>query len=291
MSDLKNSVIFIITGLSGSGKSTAIAAFEDSGYYCVDNMPVALLPKFLELPVENMSGVSGLAFVMDLREKGFASRHAAVFAELAAKGYDCEIIFLEADEAILVRRYSQTRRHHPFAGDGSLIDGIQAERVALAGLRTAATKIINTSHSNLHELKSVITAIARKSRKINPLRLGILSFGFKHGIPHEADLVIDVRFLRNPYFVPDLKPRSGEDPEVAAYVLETTEARVFLEKYLGLLDYLIPLYKREGKAYLTIGVGCTGGRHRSVAISRFIFDHISKQGFDVGIAHRDKERH
>ena len=279
--------IIIITGLSGSGKSTAIAAFEDADFYCVDNMPVDLLPKFLELPIEDASEIAGLAFVMDLREKGLLSKYSSVFESIRQKGYNFTILFLEADEKILLQRYSQTRRQHPLSQSKSLLDGIKAEKEQLKDLREKADRIIDTSHCNVHELKSIVFNIAQKSRKLVPMRINIQSFGFKYGTPHGADLIIDVRFLANPYFVPELKDLDGEAEEVKNFVLNNEETPIFLEKYLDLLDYLMPLYEKEGKAYLKIAVGCTGGRHRSVIIAQTIYEHIDKQGKQVGITHRD----
>jgi len=279
--------IFIITGLSGSGKSCAIAALEDTGFYCVDNMPVALLPKFVELPIESDSEIAGLAFVMDLREKGFLSMYPSIFESLKEKGYKLKILFLEADENILLERYSQTRRHHPLSQGKSLIEGIRTEQEQLKKLKTAADKIINTSHFNVHELKSVISDIAQKSKSFAPMKINILSFGFKYGIPHEADLIMDVRFLSNPHFVPELKNLDGKNERVKNYVLDNDEARRFLKKYLDMLDYLIPMYEKEGKAYLTIAVGCTGGRHRSVTIAEAVFEHIKKTDMQIIITHRD----
>jgi UPF0042 nucleotide-binding protein len=279
--------IIIITGLSGSGKSTAISAFEDAGFYCVDNMPVALLPKFLELPIESDSEITGLAFVMDLREKSFLSSYSLVFDSLKKKGHKFKILFLEANEETLLKRYSQTRRHHPLSQDKSLLDGIRIEQKQLKELKITADKIIDTSRYNVHDLKSVINDIAQQSKNFAPMRINILSFGFKYGTPHDASLIMDVRFLANPYFVPELKAFDGKNREIKNYVLNNNEARRFLKKYLDLLDYLIPLYEKEGKAYLTIAVGCTGGRHRSVTITEALFEHIKKPGRQIIITHRD----
>ena len=287
---MKNLNIFIITGLSGSGKSTAIAAFEDAHFYCVDNMPVALLPKFLELPIEYDFEIAGIAFVMDLREKGFLTKYMPVFESLKKKGYKFEIIFLEADEEILLQRYSQTRRQHPFSQGKSLLDDIKAEKEALKGLKKASDTVINTSGYNVHELKSIILLIAQKAIKPAPMRINILSFGFKYGIPLDANLIVDVRFLTNPYFIPELKELDGETQEVKNHVLNNNETRLFLNKYIDFLDYLIPLYEKEQKAYLTIAVGCTGGRHRSVAIARYIFHHISKVRKHIEVKHRDIDK-
>ena len=287
---MKNHKIIIITGLSGSGKSTAVAAFEDAGFYCVDNMPVDLLPKFLELPIESESEITGLALVMDLREKGFLSKYKDVFDSLRHKGHNFEIIFLEADEQILQQRYSQTRRHHPVSQGKSVLESIRAEKQMLKDLKKAADNVINTSHYNVHELKSIILNIAQKVIELAPMYIKIVSFGFKYGIPHDADVIIDVRFLPNPYFVSDLKALDGETQPVKNYVLQNKETRIFLDKYLDLLDYLIPLYEKEGKAYLTLAVGCTGGRHRSVVIAGAMYEHINDSGLQIEMTHRDIER-
>ncbi len=284
---MKSLKIVIITGYSGSGKSTAVSAFEDSGYHCVDNMPVALLPKFLELPGTGPTGIKGLAFVMDLREKEFVNSYRSILDSLRQKGYRFEIIFLEASEDALMQRYSETRRHHPLAGGTSLTDSIRTEKKMLAGLRNEADRIIDTSGYNVHKLRSAILEIATEGRKRIPLRINIFSFGFKHGPPRDADLVMDVRFLPNPYFKPELKAFSGEDSSVREFIFKNAETTRFMDKYLNLLDYLVPLYEKEGKAYLTIAFGCTGGRHRSVAVARAVYDHLERYGHPIGIKHRD----
>lgn len=284
---MKKLDIFIITGLSGSGKSCAIAAFEDTGFYCVDNMPVALLPKFVELPIESDSEISGLAFVMDLREKGFLSTYPSIFESLKEKGYKLKILFLEADENILLERYSQTRRQHPLSQGKGLLEGIRTEQEQLKKLKIAADTIINTSHYNVHKLKSVIRGIALQSKNFAPMSINILSFGFKFGVPTDASLIMDVRFLLNPYFVPELKALDGKTEKVKNYVLNNDDTKTFLKKYLDFLDYLIPLYEKEGKSYLTIGIGCTGGRHRSVVIAEAISKQIKKPDRKILVTHRD----
>jgi len=286
---MKTSPIIMITGRSGSGKSTAMAAMEDAGFYCVDNMPVALLPLFLALPFDGE--VAGVALVMDLREKGFLSAYPKVIEDLRQDGYRFEILFLEAEEEILLRRYSQTRRHHPLTGEGGLLEAIRAEAAQMKGLRQEADRVIDTSRYSVHQLRAQILEIAQRHVPPAPMRIDIVSFGFKYGTPREADLLLDVRFLPNPYFVADLKPLDGEAPKIREYVLNPEKSRLFLIKTFDLLDYLIPLYKQEGKAYLTIAVGCTGGRHRSVAVGRTLFEHITENdlctGLQVELYHRD----
>jgi UPF0042 nucleotide-binding protein len=284
---VKNLKIFIITGLSGSGKSAAIAAFEDAGFYCVDNMPVALLPKFLKLPIKSSNEIKGLAFVMDLREKEFLSKYRLVFDSIKQSGHSFEILFLEADEDILLQRFSQTRRHHPLSHGKNLVDSIRMEKERLTDLKAAADRIIDTSHYNVHELKSMIMDIALKSRHSSPMKLYVLSFGYKFGIPSDADLIIDVRFLTNPFFNPELRDLDGENEKVRNFVLKNRDTKTFMKKYLDLLDYLVPLYEKEGKAYLTVAVGCTGGRHRSVPVARTIFEHFKKNRGQVNLLHRD----
>ena len=284
---MKQLRIIIITGLSGSGKSTAIDAFEDAGFYCVDNMPVQLLPKFLELPIESKSKITGLAFVMDLREIGFLKKYTATFKFLKKRGYNFKILFLEAEEETLLKRYSQTRRQHPLADGKGLLEGIRIEKNQLKNLKASADKIIDTTRYSVHDLKRVINDIAQKGKHHAPMGITITSFGFKFGIPYDADLIFDVRFLANPYFVAELKDLTGKDDKVKDFVLNNDETRTFLEKFLDFLDYLIPLYEKEGKSYLTVALGCTGGRHRSVAIAQSIFEHIKKPNRQIIINHRD----
>ncbi|MCF8035895.1 MAG: RNase adapter RapZ [Desulfobacteraceae bacterium] len=279
--------IIIITGLSGSGKSVALAALEDTGFYCVDNMPVTLLPKFMELPLQDEPDITGLAFVMDMREKGFLSAFPETFQELRRKGFNIEVLFLEADETIILRRYSQTRRHHPLSQDRSLQEGIRAEIKQMSQIRELADRIIDTSKYNVHDLKSVISNLIEHVVQARAMRINILSFGFKHGTPHDADLIMDVRFTANPFFVPELKPLDGRNQSVRNFVLNNTTTRTFMEKFHDLVDFLLPLYEKEGKAYLTIAVGCTGGQHRSVAISAALYEYLNKPGRPVRLTHRD----
>ncbi len=282
--------IIILTGLSGSGKSTALAALEDAGFFCVDNLPVALLPKFLELQVQTVSEVTRFAFVMDLREKGFLSRFESVFQELETLGFAVEIVFLEAGEDTLIRRYSETRRHHPLSEDSGLMEGIRKEWNSLAPLRKIANRVVDTSILNVHELKALILKLSAQDHQKKRLQTNVLSFGFKYGIPRDADLVIDVRFLPNPYFIPELKNQTGLMAPVRDFVMERAETREFMSKYLDLLDYLLPRYQREGKAYLTVAIGCTGGKHRSVAVAGKVHEHLSGVAQKVSLSHRDVDR-
>jgi len=279
--------IIIITGYSGSGISSSLAALEDAGFYCVDNLPVVFLTKFLELPIERGSDIAGLAFGMDVREKGFIEGHAAVFADLRKRGIDFKIIFLEAAEAVLVQRYKETRRHHPLSRGRPLVECIRNEKDQLRQLREEADLIINTTHLSVHQLKAQITDIARRYQQPAGMHILLMSFGFKFGLPAEADMVTDVRFVTNPYFVPELKALDGEAEPVADFVLAQPETTLFLKKYIDLLDYLLPLYEKEGKKYLTLAVGCTGGRHRSMPLARHLYRHWQAGPWRVELMHRE----
>ena len=287
---MKPAPITIVTGRSGSGKSTALAAFEDSGYYCVDNMPVALLPGFLDLSLDKDETLAGLVFGMDLREKAFISQYETILDALKGLGFQFRIIYLEADEKVLLRRYSQTRRRHPLALDESIHDAIVAEGTFLASLRRKAHHIIDTSDLNVHELKAIIRKMADAGTPNGPMKVQVISFGFKFGLPVHADLVMDVRFLKNPYFVESLRPLSGETEKIRTFVLNNDQTCLFLQKYFDLLDILIPQYENEGKSYLTIAIGCTGGRHRSVVIARQLRDHLMAAGRRAELTHRDIDK-
>jgi UPF0042 nucleotide-binding protein len=287
---VKGPTITVITGKSGSGKSTAMAAFEDSGYYCVDNMPVALLPAFLKLPIDYGGTFAGLALGMDLREKEFIHQYASVLKQLTRKGFRFRIIFIDADTKSLLRRYSQTRRKHPLAIDKSINDAIDEEAGLLTQLKHSADTVIDTSDLNVHELKAIIRQIADSGGDASSLRVHVLSFGFKFGLPVHADLVMDVRFLKNPYFVESLRALSGKTEKIRTFVLNNDQTCLFLQKYFDLLDTLIPQYENEGKAYLTIAIGCTGGRHRSVVIARELCDHLTASGYKTVLTHRDIDK-
>jgi UPF0042 nucleotide-binding protein len=287
---VKGPTISIITGKSGSGKSTAMAAFEDSGYYCVDNMPIALLPAFLKLPIDYGGTFVGLALGMDLREKEFIHQYEAVLNKLTHKGFRFRIIFIDADEKALLRRYSQTRRKHPLAIDKSISEAVAEEADMLTALQRGADTVIDTSDLNVHELKAIIRQIADLGSGASSLRVHVISFGFKFGLPVHADLVMDVRFLKNPYFVESLRSFSGETEKIRTFVLNNDQTCLFLQKYFDLLNTLIPQYENEGKAYLTIAIGCTGGRHRSVVIARELRDHLTASGYKAELTHRDIDK-
>ncbi|MGC4001272.1 MAG: RNase adapter RapZ [Anaeromyxobacter sp.] len=282
--------VVILTGVSGSGKTTALRALEDAGFYCVDNLPIVFLEKLLELSGHTAGEVSRIALVVDAREGRFLGEAPRVIQELRQQGSDVEVLFLDCSDESLVRRYSETRRRHPLAGEGgSVPDGIAAERRALADLKTIADEVIDTTTLNVHELKRLVTRrfVAGEGAKLG---LTVVSFGFRFGIPTHADLVLDVRFLPNPYFIPELKPFPGTDPKVAGFVLGQPDAKAFLERLQDLLGFLLPRYRSEGKSYLTIAIGCTGGKHRSVALAAALSERLGAGGQQVRLWHRDVEK-
>lgn len=284
--------LFIITGLSGSGKSTAMTAFEDAGYYCVDNMPVKLLPVLLETPPVTDETPAGVTCVMDIREKGFLSHYKDVFQVMRHTGQPFQLLFFEAEEPVLIQRYSQTRRQHPLAMGKSLVESIRIEKQQLDPLRKEADQLIDTTRMNVHELKAMVRGIADRGKRYRAMRILLMSFGFKYGIPLNSDLVMDVRFLPNPFFVPELKALDGRNRTLRCYVFQEAESTEFLERYGAFLVGLIPLYEREGKSYLTISIGCTGGRHRSVAVCEELHERLRSAfpGMTFDIIHRDIEQ-
>jgi UPF0042 nucleotide-binding protein len=279
----------VLTGLSGSGKSQAIRALEDLGYFCVDNLPVTLLPMLAELTLRAGSEISRAAVVVDVREGRLLADFPVIYARLKAmRNLNPVLIFLEAAEGTLVRRFSETRRPHPLAPDRSAIEGIKEERKAMGPIRRLADHVLDTSEMTVHELRHVFTGVASGRAPGTQLVVTILSFGFKHGIPVDSDLLFDVRFLPNPHFVPELRPHTGRDPEVLEYLDRAEATHEFLEHTLNLLKFLVPQYVAEGKSYLTIGIGCTGGRHRSVAIAESLKKGLAGiPGVRVRVKHRD----
>jgi UPF0042 nucleotide-binding protein len=286
---MANLHIVMITGLSGAGKRTALKALEDAGHYCVDNLPVCLMPRFLKLHADDSSRPRELGLGMDLRDRDFLSQYESAVRQARSEGFAVDVLFLEASEAVLLNRYSQTRRQHPLDTGGGLIEHIRAEAAHLKPIRRFADKTIDTSEFTVHQLRQHIIRRARGEHRAERMRIAVIAFGFKHGIPLESDLLVDVRFMPNPYFVDELKDLDGKDERVEAYVFRSPETRRFFDKYVSLLDYLIPLYEDEGKSYLTVAFGCTGGRHRSVAVAEKIASHLREQGNDVSVSHRDIE--
>jgi UPF0042 nucleotide-binding protein len=279
----------VLTGLSGSGKSQAIRALEDLGYFCVDNLPVTLLPMLAELTLRAGTEISRAAVVVDVREGKMLKEFPRVYRRLKARrNLNPALIFLEASEPTLVRRFSETRRPHPLSPDRSAIEGIREERAAMRAIRKLADHVVDTTEMTVHELRHAFTNVAAGSSPGSELVVTILSFGFKHGIPVDSDLLFDVRFLPNPHFVPKLRPHTGRDAEVVRYLDRAGATHEFLEHTLNLLKFLIPQYVHEGKRYLTIGIGCTGGRHRSVAIADALRKGLSGiPGVRLRVKHRD----
>jgi len=283
---VKDIRLVVISGPSGSGKSTAIRALEDLGFYCVDNMPVALLPKFLEL-LPRSGEIERVAAVIDVRERGFLKDFIPVLSELKAGGCRLEVIYLEADDGELARRFSETRRRHPLAAEESPLEGLSREREALKDLKAHADRVIDTTEFNVHQLRDLIKDIYSGPAERERMALNLISFSYRQGIPSDSDLVMDVRFLPNPYFVNSLKHLDGTDRSVRDYLLSREEAAEFLSRFKGFLSYLVPLYWKEGKSYLTIAIGCTGGRHRSVAMVEALSEGLSSEKVVVRKRHRD----
>ncbi len=284
---MKNLRVVIITGLSGSGKSTALRALEDIGFFCVDNLPVILLPKFLSITTSSSPEIKQVAMVMDLRERSFLDKYQRIFTGLKEKGYKIEIVFLESSDDSLLHRFSETRRIHPLSERGLIMEGILIEREKLSSLKKMADKIIDTTSVNVHQLKDIVQRHFLPSSRQKRMVINITSFGYRYGLPVDADLVFDVRFLPNPYFVEKLKNYDGHNADVQDYVLHKKESKEFLKKILDLMNLLIPLYEQEGKVRLNIAMGCTGGKHRSVVMANQLDSYFSSMKYMVNLNHRD----
>lgn len=286
--------LIIITGMSGAGKTLAVQSLEDLGFFCVDNLPPVLIPKFAELIVQSNGKISKVALVIDLRGREFFTALSESLNYIRDHfTIRCEILFLDASDAMLVQRYKESRRRHPLAPEGMPLDGIRLERQMLDELKNSATQVIDTTNMKPAQLKEKI--VSRFAHlESHTLSVNITSFGFKYGIPIDADLVFDVRFLPNPHYVDHLRPRTGQDSEVYDYVMKWPEAQTFLTKLLDMLHFLIPQYRKEGKSQVIIGIGCTGGKHRSVAISEYLGKMLgASETESVSVSHRDsdKDRH
>ena len=284
---MKNLRVVIITGLSGSGKSTALRALEDIGFFCVDNLPVVLLPKFLAITTQSSPEIKRVAMVMDLRERSFLEKYKRIFALLKEKGYKIEILFLDSTDDSLLHRFSETRRIHPLSEKGSVMEGIRLEREKLFSLKQMADQVIDTTSTNVHQLKDIVQRYFLPASGHKKVIVNVISFGYRYGLPADADLVFDVRFLPNPYFVEELKSFDGQNYAVREFVLNNEKSKIFLEKVLDLMTFLIPLYDREGKVRLNVALGCTGGKHRSVVMANQLSSHFSAMKYIVNVNHRD----
>jgi len=287
MAPVKFQSLVIITGMSGSGKHTAFNAFEDLGYFCVDNLPTSLISRLLQMSDAAGGELQELAIVIDVRLGEPLEGFERLFGEIRQSHTNAKIIFVDASTEVLARRYGETRRVHPLAQDTTLLEGIRAERKRLSSVRTLADLVIDTSDFTVHDLRDFIYQNFQRTDQEEVLNISLVSFGFKNGIPHNSELVFDVRFLPNPNFVPDLKEQTGNDPSVAKYMLKQPETGEILGRIHDMLEYLLPKYSREGKKYLTISIGCTGGRHRSVLVANELQKRLKKKGRKVNLIHRD----
>lgn len=282
--------LIIITGLSGSGMSSAMNVFEDMDYFCVDNLPVQLIPSFVHLFEMKESGITRAALSVNIREGEFLKNFPQVYAQLRARDdLDLTVLFLEASDAALQRRYSETRRPHPL-GEGSVLEAIGEERKKLEPIRALADVVIDTSDHTVHTLRSWLKARFTPEGAEVQTEITVVSFGFKYGVPLDADLLFDVRFLPNPHFVPELKALTGNDQPVIEYLDKSPDVRETTGRFADLLDYLVPMYQREGKSYVTVAIGCTGGKHRSVAISNALCKHLNRGGYRARVMHRDVKK-
>ncbi len=278
----------IITGLSGSGKSLAARCFEDLGFFCVDNLPVALIPPFYDLIERGAEQIPRAALVIDVREKAFLGQFPGILRELRERQLPIRVVFFECSDAVLKRRFSETRRPHPVTGPtGTLEESIRLEREALTTIKNLADRVIDTSHFTAHELRSFLQNAYGEPGSETQLNVNVVSFGFKYGLPAEADLVFDVRFLPNPYFVEELRALDGTTPEVRRFLDAQQETEAFRQRLRSFLEFLLPLYAAEGKSYLSVALGCTGGKHRSVALAQDLGRHLRGQGVRASVHHRD----
>jgi UPF0042 nucleotide-binding protein len=287
---LKATEFVIITGMSGAGKSQATKSLEDIGFFCVDNLPTTLIPTFARLCMQSEPGFRRVALVIDVREGDFPSSLLGILATLRAEGHDVKIVFLDASDEALVRRFSESRRPHPLAAGKSALNGITVERRMLEGLRDQADLIIDTSALTIHELKRFLTQAFLADRTTAKIALSLVSFGYKYGLPFDADLVFDIRFIPSPHFNDELRPLTGLDPAIGEFFMRAPMTKPFLGRLTEFLDFFIPLCDEEGRAYLTIAFGCTGGRHRSVFLVEQLSGHFRESGYLINLRHRDIEK-
>lgn len=281
----------VVTGMSGGGKRTALKMLEDIGFYCVDNLPEPLVEKFVEVFATPDRAMTKVALGLDVRSDKTRGGVEKTLDMLREKGHTFEILFMDANEQVILRRYKESRRLHPLAEDGRIEEGIRRERCILEGLRGKADYVIDTSNLLTRELKEELDRIFIKGEEYNSLMINIVSFGFKNGIVADADLVFDVRFLPNPFYIDELKQKTGNDKEVQDYVMSFEEAHVFMDKLTELINFLIPNYIKEGKYQLVIGIGCTGGKHRSVTLANALYDRLKDKGsYGIKISHRDVDK-
>lgn len=280
----------VVTGMSGAGKSAASRCLEDSGFFCIDNLPAALIPKVAELCAQSEKRIDRVVLVVDAREGRFLDALFDILVDLRREGHQVRVVFLDASDEVLVRRFSESRRPHPLAPGGSALEGIQAERERLAHLKAKADLVIDTSSFTVHEFRKLLATSFLELPASARTALSLVSFGYKHGLPVDADLIFDARCLPNPHFVEALRPLTGVTPEVVNYVLGFAQALEFLDRIENFLSFTLPLYMQEGKAYLTIAVGCTGGRHRSVVLAEELARRLREKGHQVSVRHRDVER-
>ncbi len=287
---MKTAEVVIVTGVSGAGKSQAIKCLEDIGFFCIDNLPTTLIPTFVRLCTQSEHAIERVGLVIDVRGGEFLAPLFDILTMLRTEGHTVKIVFLDAYDEILVRRFSESRRPHPLAAGKSALEGITAERQMLARLRDDADLIIDTSALTIHDLKRFLSQAFVRERPMAKIGLSLVSFGYKHGLPFDADIVFDTRFLPSPHFIDDLRPLTGLDSQIGEFLMRTSVTKPYLERLVDLLDFVVPLCEEEGRAYLTIALGCTGGHHRSVFFVEQLAGHFRETGYQINVRHRDIEK-
>ncbi|CBE68252.1 MAG: RNase adapter RapZ [Candidatus Methylomirabilis oxygeniifera] len=287
---MKTAEVVIVTGVSGAGKSQAIKCLEDIGFFCIDNLPTTLIPTFVRLCTQSEHAIERVGLVIDVRGGEFLAPLFDILTMLRTDGHTVKIVFLDAYDEVLVRRFSESRRPHPLAAGKSALEGITAERQMLARLRDDADLIIDTSALNIHDLKRFLSQAFVRERPMAKIGLSLVSFGYKHGLPFDADIVFDTRFLPSPHFIDDLRPLTGLDSQIGEFLMRTSVTKPYLERLVDLLDFVVPLCEEEGRAYLTVALGCTGGHHRSVFFAEQLAGHFRETGYQINVRHRDIEK-